>query len=477
LFDWKLTNGNNPPFPLDLTMRIAPLNTGPARLAMAGMRKGLLGGLLLMGSVQSLAWGKGTQNSSRHGPQGWDRDFVFRDRVWDANLSTVRLHTETDPFGSPVWELGSSNPPLMLRFDDLAGGYQPYTVKLIPCRKDWTPSDLFENQALEGIGQELMQQHRPSFNTLEQYTHYSHPLPSDVLRPKVSGNFAVVVYKDQDMTEMVLCRRMLVVENKVSLSALVRRAYDASQQESHQQVDLELGLNRILINQPASDLSLQVLQNSDWNTLRPGPPMPTLMGPQQWTYRACPELSFPGNNEYRAVDLRTVRAPGRGIDRITRTVDGYMAWVNQDQIRATKAHLSQRDLNGRSLVQNFEQRVPHTESEYVWTTFSLEPSLTQDHTMIYLQGDFGQTACHESMAMEWQAESNLWVKSLYLKQGFYDYRYLSGPEPCSPVMLEGSYADTENDYEVLVYYHPPAGMAYDRLVGYTKINSMGQKSR
>jgi hypothetical protein len=45
------------------------------------------------------------------------------------------------------------------------------------------------------------------------------------------------------------------------------------------------------------------------------------------------------------------------------------------------------------------------------------------------------------------------------------------------VLLDGSHADTENDYEVLVYYHPPAGMAYDRLVGYTKVNSMGQKSR
>ena len=83
----------------------------------------------------------------------------------------------------------------------------------------------------------------------------------------------------------------------------------------------------------------------------------------------------------------------------------------------------------------------------------------------------------ETMAMEWQAESGLWVKSLYLKQGFYDYRYLTGPEPCSAVLLEGSHADTENDYEVLVYYHPPAGMAYDRLVGYTKVNSMGQRGR
>lgn len=437
---------------------------GPIRLSLTLVLS------LMVGSHSLSVFGKGITVAN-------DPDPVYTDAVWDTEVHSVRLHTDSDPFGSPVWELGSSNPALTLRFDDLNGGYKPYTVRLIHCRRDWTASDLFEAQALEGLGQEPIRQHRFSFNTLQNYTHYSHPLPSDVLRPKVSGNFAVVVYSDQDMTEMVLCRRLLVVENRVSLSALVRRAYNASQQESHQHLDLELGLNRILINQPASDLSLQVLQNGDWNTLRPGPVLPTLMGPQQWSYRACPELSFPGNNEYRAVDLRTVRAPGRGIARIVRNVEGYLAWVDQDRLQPTRSHLSQRDLNGRSLVQNFEQRVPHTESEYVWTTFSLEPSLTQDRNAIFLQGDFGQTACHESMAMEWQPESNLWVKSLYLKQGFYDYRYTTGPEPCQAQSLEGSHADTENDYEILVYYHPPAGMAYDRLVGYTKINSMGQRGR
>ncbi|NBV04357.1 MAG: DUF5103 domain-containing protein [Cytophagia bacterium] len=345
---------------------------------------------------------------------------VYQDQIWGEDIHSVRLHSDQDPFGSPVWELGSENPPLMLRFDDLAGGYQPYTVRLIPCRRDWTASDLFEAQAMEGIGQELIQQHRSSFNTLEQYTHYSHPVPSEVLRPKVSGNFAVVVYADQDLQEIVLTRRLLVLENRVSVSALVR---------------------------------------------------------QQWTYRGQPELVFQGNNEYRAVDLRTVRAPGRRISKIIRTVDGYQAWVENDQSRASQAHLSQRDLNGRSLIQNFEQRTPHTESEYVWTTFALEPRLNENWSRVYLQGDFGQSACDESMAMEWQEESGLYVKSLYLKQGFYDYRYRTGESPCEAISIEGSHSDTENDYEILVYYHPPAGMAYDRLVGYTKVNSMGQKSR
>jgi len=401
----------------------------------------------------------------------------YQDRVYRSNLAGIRLQTEGDPFASPVWELGSSNPPLVLHFDDLDAGYRPYTVRLVPCRRDWTPSDLFESQAFEGLDRELVLNHRPSFNTLQRYTHYEHAIPSDNLRPKVSGNFAILVYADQDLQELVLVRRLLVLENKISVSALVRRAYQGAQSGSHQQLDLEVYPGRLLIQQPATDLSLYVLQNSDWNSLRVGPSFPSFMGPQQWTYRGQAELSFEGGNEYRALDLRTVRAPGRGIARIARTVEGYEAWVLTDPTRGQGPHLSQKDLNGRSMIQNFEQRLPHTESEYVWTTFALEPAQGENLEGVYLQIDAGLSACDAGLAMEWQAETGFWVKSLYLKQGFYDYRYLTGPLPCTAVPLEGSHADTENDYEVLVYYHPPAGMAYDRLVGYTKINSMGQKSR
>lgn len=422
--------------------------------------------LIVLLCQQSLA-GNGNGNGST----------PYLENVFSTNLAGVRLQTEGDPFASPVWELGSNNAPLVLHFDDLEGGYRPYTVRLVPCRRDWTPSDLFESQAFEGLDRELIQEHRPSFNTLQRYTHYSHPLPSETLRPKISGNFAVLVYADQDLQDLVLVRRLLVLENRVSVAALVRRTYAGRQALSHQQLELDLTPGRLTIQQPVQDLSLHVLQNGDWNSLRSVPPFPTLLGPQQWTYRAVNELEFPGGNEYRAVDLRTVRAPSRGVERIVRTVDGYEAWVQTDPTRGNGPHLSQKDLNGRSLIQNFEQRVPHTESEYVWTTFSLEPGPGETMEGVYLQMDLGYPACDETMAMEWQAESGLWVKSLYLKQGFYDYRYLTGPEPCSAVLLEGSHADTENDYEVLVYYHPPAGMAYDRLVGYTKINSMGQKSR
>jgi hypothetical protein len=89
----------------------------------------------------------------------------YRDQVFASSIAGVRMQTESDPFASPVWELGSSNPPLVLHFDDLDGGYRPFTVRLGACRRDWTPADLFESQVFEGLDREPIQDHRPSFNT------------------------------------------------------------------------------------------------------------------------------------------------------------------------------------------------------------------------------------------------------------------------------------------------------------------------
>ena len=58
-----------------------------------------------------------------------------------------------------------------------------------------------------------------------------------------------------------------------------------------------------------------------------------------------------------------------------------------------------------------------------------------------------------------------------LKQGFYNYSYVVKTAQGLPdeTALEGSYSQTENRYDVLVYFRPVGGR-YDQLVGYTEID-------
>ena len=56
---------------------------------------------------------------------------------------------------------------------------------------------------------------------------------------------------------------------------------------------------------------------------------------------------------------------------------------------------------------------------------------------------------------------------MLLKQGWYNYIYYM-PESEDPYYYEGSYFQTENLYEIFVYYRPIGALA-DQLVGYSNI--------
>jgi hypothetical protein len=74
----------------------------------------------------------------------------------------------------------------------------------------------------------------------------------------------------------------------------------------------------------------------------------------------------------------------------------------------------------------------------------------------------------------------VYEKALYLKQGYYNYSYVTltdkkqaGVTP-SLDYTEGNYWGTENGYMVMVYFRP-FGARSDELVGFARINSTFQR--
>ena len=62
---------------------------------------------------------------------------------------------------------------------------------------------------------------------------------------------------------------------------------------------------------------------------------------------------------------------------------------------------------------------------------------------------------------------------LYLKQGYYDYKYVfveDGKDILDETVIEGSHYETRNEYFILVYYRPVGGR-FDRLVGFSRLSS------
>jgi len=73
--------------------------------------------------------------------------------------------------------------------------------------------------------------------------------------------------------------------------------------------------------------------------------------------------------------------------------------------------------------------------------------------------------------------NGLYTKQIRLKRGVYDYQYVVSEnltidsEAPGWYILEGNFWETDNQYLILLYYNETAKGGYDRVIGYTLINS------
>lgn len=132
----------------------------------------------------------------------------FVDQVYLSSIRTVQLVQQGKPFSTPIYTLNSPE-VLALSFDDLNGGFEAYNYTLIHCNADWTPSNLFQNQYLEGLFDDQIVTNTPSVNTIQRYTHYELTLPNANMQMKQSGNYLLMVYRNFDKSQPVLTRRFL----------------------------------------------------------------------------------------------------------------------------------------------------------------------------------------------------------------------------------------------------------------------------
>ncbi len=73
--------------------------------------------------------------------------------------------------------------------------------------------------------------------------------------------------------------------------------------------------------------------------------------------------------------------------------------------------------------------------------------------------------------MSYDADAESYRAVILLKQGVVNYNYAvvdKASGRADEAYVEGNYATTENDYDILVYNRPPAARA-DKLVGYRTV--------
>lgn len=398
--------------------------------------------------------------------------YFYQNAVYKENIKSVQLFREGNELSNPEIELGGDT-KLVLKFDDLTEDAKKYSYTLIHCDANWNESFIRQTEYLTGFPDNPINDYAMSFNTTVKYVNYQLRIPNEDCTPKYSGNYALVVFGENNREDLVLIQRFYVVEPKVRIEGLVKKATFDPFNGDNQEVDFKIYNEQLRLLNPREDIQVVLMQNKRWDNailnLKPNYIRDNVLD-----YDYNKENVFPGGNEFRYFDIRTTRYNGENVQETKFFRPVYHVTLLPDAVRSNKKYFSYKEMNGNFVVES-QDRVTDfdTECDYVFVHFFLPlPSQLVGGTVNVFGALTGWNA-NKTNEMTWSFVHAGYELTMLLKQGYYNYQYVYVPEGSKKAdseNLEGAHLETENEYQIFAYYHDLSSH-YDRLVGFTTINS------
>ena len=388
--------------------------------------------------------------------------------IYTDRIATLQVVAGNDWLSPPVTYLKGGT-PINISFDDLTHEYTRYTYKVEHCEADWTTSeDLFTSDYIDGFTEgNLIEDTEESLNTNVLYTHYRLTIPNDRCRLKMSGNYRVTVYDDNNDEEPVLSACFMVVEPRMSVKLNVSSNTDIDVDKSHQQVGMEVSLNGVNVTDPSRQVQTVVLQNGRWdNCVVNASPQYTTSSMLRWDHNRA--LIFDAGNEYHKFEVLDTDHPTLGIDKMRWDGNVFHAFVVPDEPR--RNYIYDEDANGAFYIRNSENVENDRTTDYVMVHFQLN-SPYEAKGKVFLNGVWTYGQYLPQYQLEYDYDTHTYNVQLMLKMGYYSYQYVLIDDDGQPAIMptEGSYFQTENQYQALVYYRAPGGRA-DLLLGYQQVS-------
>lgn len=369
-------------------------------------------------------------------------------RIYDPQVKSLQAVVNQDWLSPAVMRL-HGNDHLHVSFDELSHDYHRYIYRLEHCEADWTSSEeLFDTDWLEGFNDNVIEDFEHSINTTVAYTHYQLTIPNDKCRLKMSGNYRLHVI-DEDQGEEILTVEFMITEQAMNLSMAISTNTDIDTNLCHQQVSFGLKYGSLSVTDPQEQLQTVVMQNSRednwrWNVR----PSAVSQNGLEWNHRK--ELIFDGGNEYRKFEVLDPSHPTMGIDRISWDGEYFQAFPFVCEPRPN--YLYDEDANGSFYIRNSDNRENDITSDYVWVNYKLKSPYMREGSVV-IDGRW-TTEAPETYVMEYDEANKFYTTSILQKLGYYSYQYLwvTDNNMTHPLPSEGNFYQTENRYQVLVYY-------------------------
>ncbi|MDR2382794.1 MAG: DUF5103 domain-containing protein [Prevotellaceae bacterium] len=387
------------------------------------------------------------------------KDFCFSDKIY-----SVQLFRTGDKFADPVIRLNSDE-TVTLVFDELIrdGDVEDDYYYTIEHRDaDWQEENLIINDYMSGFPENYIDNVEQSQGTVRSYRNFTVTLPNEDVKLKISGNYLIKVF-ERNSGKLALLKGFSIVEPLAAISASV--IAPATESPCMQQFSLNVTYTLLKVLDAYRNLKIRIERNF---TAVPGAKnlLPSFVQPNNTEYSRPDQNIFNGGNEYRSFDIRSLVYNGQGVAR--HTFDGvHRVELVQDEERSE--YLSARDINGKYMIAADNLTEPDIQSEYVDVLFSFAPK-TSAGGRIFLFGELTNWSVSDKYEMLYLDGSYKCI--VPLKQGFYNYQYVILDKKGNPDMnaAEGCFYETENVYNVYLYYRLPEHR-YDRLAAFQKVTN------
>lgn len=385
-----------------------------------------------------------------------DADYI-KSVIFKANITNAY---------TPIIKFGEE---LTLIFDDLNADERNYYYKVDHCNVDWTSSNLSTIEFVNGFPEDKIRDYQNSFNTYIPYTNYQLKIPNQNTKFKLSGNYVISIFNDND--EVVLKRRFIIYEPNVTVAVTMHKSRDISKIDTHQTVQFTINNNNLRINNPNEEVIPIILQNNNWQTAIFGL-KPQFYRGNQLLYQYDKETTYWAGNEFWKFDTKEIRSGNIDIASVELGHDTYSSYLYTVEERINQPYTLFPDINGNFLIRTLNGEFNNVEADYSWVHFSLSSAEDLRGKSVFVSGNFNNWALNNSNKLQFNQDTGLYEVTILLKQGFYNYQFVTIDQKgnFSNHDIDGSHYQTENDYTVLVYYRP-FGARYTRVIGVGYANS------
>ncbi len=384
--------------------------------------------------------------------------------VFNERVKTVQVMAGDDLFAPPMVVLGVGD-RLTVSFDHLDDDRRYVRYRAVRCDANWQPSTIAESEWLDGFNESVIEDYDFSSATTVHYVHYSFQFPNSDINPKMSGNYLLQVYPEDNPDNVWFQTRVMVSEQCAPISIDVTSRTDVDYNAGHQQLSIAVDTERAGVSDPFNDLTVMIAQNGRADN-EVALKQPLRMSGRTAVYEHQKALVFEAGNEYRRFETSNVNYPGMRVEEISYFEPYYHFKLYADSPRANENYSYDQTQSGRFVVREYNSQESDLDADYAVVHFTLEmPEMPG--TMVFLDGDFTSRRFNPESQMLYNSSTGRYEKALLLKQGHYNYQYLAVPPGAkrgTTATVEGNKYQTVNEYLIKVYTRGPLDRT-DRLVG------------